>query len=895
VAANALRLQVLLDAVDRATGPFKRVMAGSKGLAGAIRQSNAALKELKAQQTRLQGFRDLKNRVDGSSTAMRAAQQRVQALKAEMAGVENPTRRASAALNQAERAAAKLKATHLGNLRALRDSRQAMTAAGIGARDLGASERRLKADIAATSAAMRQQQARLSAIEAARKRASRIHSAGMSATAHGAGMLYGGQRVLRGAAAPASAAMQFESAMADVRKVVDFDTPEAFGQMAKDVQDLSQRLPMTSTEISQLVAAAGQANIPRQELLRFAEDAAKMGVAFDTTAEDAGQTMATWRTAFRMGQDDVNILADRINYLGNTGPANVRQISEVVNRIGALGEVAGLQSGPLAALGATVAGMGIQSEVSATGIKNMLLTLSSGAGATKKQQDAMQALGLDAMEMAQAMQRDAGGAILVVLERLRELPKAQQAATMTRMFGRESIGAIAPLLTNLELLKTNFGKVADAQKYAGSMEAEYAARVGTSENALQLAKNAATVLAETIGATLLPDIKVLSEQVGRALSQFTAWTRENPKLAKALIVGALAMATLITVLGGLLILVGTAAMGFAQLHKGILLLSGGRSLGLLAGKALPMVGRALMILGRAMMANPVLLAIGLIATAAYLIYQHWDAIGPLLKAVWDKICGWLGAAWDGIKRNAGVLLEWLKTVFSYTPLGLIVANWDAIRGYLASLWDSIKQHVTGAWNVITGIFSGDGDKVRAGLLLMWTTINEILGGWPAKFMQFGVHLIQGLINGIGSMAGAVRDAVVGTVTGAVDKFKSFLGIRSPSRLFAQFGDYTMQGFAGGLNRSQQLPLQSVLGLGDRMHQIGAGVALGAAVTPAVAVDTRPPLTASGAGTASHSATYNITIHAAPGVDGPSIAHQVRAEIERIEREKSARARSRLSD
>ena len=50
----------------------------------------------------------------------------------------------------------------------------------------------------------------------------------------------------------------------------------------------------------------------------FAESAAKMGVAFDITAEQAGQMMAQWRTAFRMSQKEVNELADQINYLGNT-------------------------------------------------------------------------------------------------------------------------------------------------------------------------------------------------------------------------------------------------------------------------------------------------------------------------------------------------------------------------------------------------------------------------------------------------------------------------------------------------------------------------------------------------------------------------------------------------
>ena len=42
-----------------------------------------------------------------------------------------------------------------------------------------------------------------------------------------------------------------------------------------------------------------------------------MGVAFDITADEAGQAMAEMRAAFRMTQPQVNALADKINYLGN--------------------------------------------------------------------------------------------------------------------------------------------------------------------------------------------------------------------------------------------------------------------------------------------------------------------------------------------------------------------------------------------------------------------------------------------------------------------------------------------------------------------------------------------------------------------------------------------------
>ncbi|EBF4862145.1 phage tail tape measure protein, partial [Salmonella enterica] len=183
-----------------------------------------------------------------------------------------------------------------------------------------------------------------------------------------------GTAVLGALALPVNAAIGFESKMADIRKVVDgLDDKKAFAQMSDDILTLSTQLPMAAEGIAEIVAAGGQAGIARGDLMQFANDAVKMGVAFDTTAEESGQMMAQWRTAFRLTQEDVVVLADKINYLGNTGPANAKKISDIVTRIGPLGGVAGVASGEIAAMGATIAGMGVESEIASTGIKNFML------------------------------------------------------------------------------------------------------------------------------------------------------------------------------------------------------------------------------------------------------------------------------------------------------------------------------------------------------------------------------------------------------------------------------------------------------------------------------------------------------------------------------------------
>lgn len=312
------------------------------------------------------------------------------------------------------------------------------------------------------------------------------------------------------------AAVDFESAMADVAKVVDGlrdengNLTDSYYAMSDSIVQMSKDIPMAAEDLAAITAAAGTAGIAADELTTFTETAAKMGVAFDTTAEQAGDWMAKWRTSFSMGQEEVTALADQINYLSNNSASTASEISTIVTAVGPLGDVAGISAAQIAALGSTMVGVGVQQDVAATGIRKLATTMVAGSSATKAQATVLQQLGLDATEMAERMQTDAEGAILTVLEAVSKLPEAEQAAALKNYFGQESVGAIAPLLTNLDVLRERFEMVADAQLYAGSMDAEYAARAATTANNIQLYENRIAALKIQIGNYLLPVVnKVL--------------------------------------------------------------------------------------------------------------------------------------------------------------------------------------------------------------------------------------------------------------------------------------------------------------------------------------------------------------------------------------------------
>ncbi|WP_455598839.1 phage tail tape measure protein [Cloacibacillus sp.] len=323
-------------------------------------------------------------------------------------------------------------------------------------------------------------------------------------------------------------AAAFESTMAGIKKVVDFDSPEEFKQTSKDLQELSLRIPMTTKQLGEIYAAGGQGNIAKKDLLGFTETAAKMGVAFDVSAEQAGAWMAKWRSALGMNQEQVVELADQINYLGNNSAANAAQISSVVSRIGALGKVGNVTGSQIAAMGATIIGAGQSEEIAATGIKNFMLALTSGASATKTQVGAFAQLRIDPEKLAGEMMKDPEKVMVGVLERIAEVKPEQRASLLGDLFGKESIAAIAPMLSNIGAFKKNLALTKNG--YAGSMEKEFESMAGTATNSFELIKNSADVIQQTLGTSLLPVVKELSAGAVSGARAFGEFAQAHPKL-----------------------------------------------------------------------------------------------------------------------------------------------------------------------------------------------------------------------------------------------------------------------------------------------------------------------------------------------------------------------------
>ncbi len=124
---------------------------------------------------------------------------------------------------------------------------------------------------------------------------------------------------------------------------------------------------------------------------------------------------------------------------------------------------------------------------------------------------------------------------------------------------------------------------------------------------------------------------------------------------------------------------------------------------------------------------------------------------------------------------------------------------NLVRNVLDNLPTFLSQMMAAAVELFNGIVQAIPQVVPAVLQGIADLLSQV---WDAitsfDLVGAGQQLIQGFINGISSMAGAVWDAVGSIASGAIDTVKGWLGIASPSKVFREIGDYTMQGMALGI-------------------------------------------------------------------------------------------------
>lgn len=509
---------------------------------------------------------------------------------------------------------------------------------------------------------------------------------------------------------PVAEAMKMEDAMAEVRKVTDF-TPEGLKQAQAEIEKMSLRIPFAADGLAQIMAAAAQSGVAQKDLISFTEQAAKMGVAFDITAEEAGTMMAKWQSGMGLSLDKTYELADAVNGLSNSNAATASQIGEVLKRYGALGKVAGLTEKQTAAFSASVVASGAEAEVAATGIKAFMRSLSKGGSMSKVQAAAFQNVGLDPKQLQKNLQKDAPATIISTLEAIQKsIPKEKWNQYLSVMFGEEAAVAVGPMMQNLDGLKANFKFVGDSANYSGSMLNEFKSRSETTSNALTLAKNAATYAGRAIGTPLLTPLKAAAFEFVKVAEKAGEWIKNNQQLVMSImkiggvVFGAIAgFHALRIALAFIVSPVLSLYRGFLFLQKGIMLAKNSVFLMTAATKA----WRLVCLLAKGTM-TVLTTAVKLFGTALKFLFTN--PIGLAILAVAGLVAAgvWLYKNWDTVKAKAAELWAAFKSLIGNIKDKFVSAwntAWQTCKDVFSSTWEAIKNAAKAPLNAIIGMIN----------------------------------------------------------------------------------------------------------------------------------------------------------------------------------------------
>jgi TP901 family phage tail tape measure protein len=849
--SNDLKLRVLFDMIDGATKPLKNMISGNKELARSLKDSRDQLKDLGKVQKDIASFREMRAGVHATSTEMQAAQARVNALAAAMNASGPPTKAMVRDFEKAKQTAAQLKAAHEKQETQVQQLRTKLAGAGVDTRNLSQHERQLRTDMNATSSAIDKQQAKLSEL-AARERKLADARAKMQATQAAAGrMAVGGAMMAAGGAATTAALAVPVSAYAKAE--------ESATGLQVALMRAGGIVPPEFEKINALAMKLGD-RLPGttsdfQDMMTMLN---RQGISATAILGGMGEATAYLAVQLKKTPADAAEFAAKMQDATKTTEKDMMALMDVIQRSYYLGVDDNNMLQGFSKMSAAMDTLRIKGLEGAKAFAPLLIMADQAGMKGEAAGNAYRKIFQLSMDKKKV---DKGNSALKGTGVNLEFTDGKgEFAGLDNMY--KQLEKLKGLTTQkrLSVMKEIFGDDAETlQALALMMEKGVD---GYKEVQDKMAAQAS--LQERV-----------NKQLGtlKNLWEATTGTFTNGMVAFGESIAPELKAT-VEWLGDMSQKMGAWARENPRLAGGLM-----KTVALLA--ILLTVGGALTL----MLAS----VLGPMAILKFSI----TTLG-LQGGILARVLGFAG----GALRLVGQAVLFLGRALLMNPIGLAISA-IALAAFL------IYQY----WGPITGFFGNLWNQVRAIFASSMTWFASL----PSQFLAFGTNIVTGLINGITGGLGAVRDAITNVASSTVGWFKEQLGIKSPSRVFADLGGFISQGAALGMEGEQGKVTKAAIGLATaavtafappamaQAAQIGAAISQ-AAGTPIVSgqvpIDSRAPVMspqAAAAPGAGGGNTYTISINAAPGMDPAAIARAVSAELDRRERAKQSRVGSRLTD
>ena len=620
-------------------------------------------------------------------------------------------------------------------------------------------------------------------------------------------------------ALPVKLAVNFESSMADVKKVVDFESPQQIKEMEQDILRMTRRIPMAGTELAKIAAAGGQLGVARKDLASFTETIAKMSVAFDMSAEQAGDSMAKLANIYKIPITQISKLGDAINHLSNNSPAKASDIVNALSRVGGVAKQFGLTELQTASLSNAFISLGKTPEIAGTAINAMLTKLMTADKQNAKFRGALQGMGTDAVALKKAIKENGEQALMDFLKQVEKLPKENQMGTLVDLFGLEYADDVAVLVGSLDTYKQSIESLQKVGKngtpaFMGSMEREFSARSATTANQIQLLKNSLTELGINIGSVILPTVNNFVGGITRITNKLTDWASQHPVLNGYIIKTIMSLMSLVA--GGWIVRVAVNRItaGFLTLSGALqsfkvtaqlvsLVMNGGILPADVPGRLGTFV-RALSAARTAMMSFsassliamwPVVLAVGAIALVGWTIYKAWNPIKAFFAGLWDGLLQGLAP----LKPAFDQLINALSGVWQTIAL-LIMPVVDGIASALSGLWVMVQPFVQPLIDFFRNFFNttqmAEGGARSFGQTI-GLAIGQAISGLVIIASTAWTSITGFFSNGLASILSMILSW--SPVSAFLMAFSSVWGFMAslPAR-FAAFGSQIIQGLVNGI-------------------------------------------------------------------------------------------------
>lgn len=554
-------------------------------------------------------------------------------------------------------------------------------------------------------------------------------------------------------------AISFESAMADVRKVVNFDEGDDIKKMSADILKMSQTLPVTANELAAIAAAGGQIGLGSKDVREFTNLVTKMKVAFDMSAEDVGDSVAKIKNILGISLKDLEDLGDSINNLSDNSASKAREIIDVMKRTAAAGKQIGFTKEQIAALSSSFISLGKGPEVAGTAINSLYRVLATADNMGTKTESAFAKLGISGAFLKQASFDDPQKALDMFLQRISKLDQKEQMGVLVDIFGREFADDMATLVGGLDTYKEALKNAGDEAK-KGSLQREFDTRAATTENSIILMKNAFNSLAVNLGSVFLPAISWVSAGISYLVNSITYITGLVPGLNG--------------VLGGLIatfLLAKPAVLAYA-IAKNYL-----KDCTILLKSALIKTRIHLLAFRNSCILSNITLKAKTVTTTIYTtsLKALSFVLGGLNKVFKAVAIGIRVLSMAMMSNPIGLILGGIAIV-----AGLIIANWDKVKSWFKSFIEWLKPVWEPIYNVIKAVF----DKCA----LVFTSFKDIIMSVASPLAEFLNSIWQGVGDFFYSIFGSLFDWFASKLSWVGDMISSISGFIKDALDFVGLGD-----------------------------------------------------------------------------------------------------------